>query len=74
VVVGLVWSEDQESYACGIVIGRASHAVQIKGDDPTRLRFGGEASILTSVQENSLLRSLMMGAGWIILVKTRQSF
>ena len=35
VVVGLVWSNDPESYAGGsVATGRASHATQVKSDDP----------------------------------------
>jgi hypothetical protein len=35
VVVGLAWSNDPESYASGsIATDRASHAGQVKGDDP----------------------------------------
>jgi hypothetical protein len=35
VVVGLVWSNDPESYAgSSVASGRASHAGQVKGDDP----------------------------------------
>jgi hypothetical protein len=35
VAVGLVWSNEPESYAGGsIASGRASHARQVKGDDP----------------------------------------
>jgi hypothetical protein len=34
-VVGLVWSDDPESYAGGsIATGRAIHAGQVEGDDP----------------------------------------
>jgi hypothetical protein len=34
-VVGLVWSNDPNRYAgSGIVTGRASHAGEVKGDDP----------------------------------------
>jgi hypothetical protein len=37
VVVGLVWSNDPESYTGGsIATGRASHAGQVKGDDPDK--------------------------------------
>jgi hypothetical protein len=45
-VVGLVWSSDPESYASGsITTGKASHARQVKGDDPNKkgllvLQFG----------------------------------
>jgi hypothetical protein len=35
--VGFVWSNDPESYAgCSITTGRASHATQVKGDDPNK--------------------------------------
>jgi hypothetical protein len=35
VAVGLVWSNDPESYAGGgAATGRASHATQVKSDDP----------------------------------------
>jgi hypothetical protein len=34
-VVGLVWSNDPESYAGGsIATGRVTHAGQVEGDDP----------------------------------------
>jgi hypothetical protein len=34
-VVGLVWSEDPEGYVNdSVAIGKASHAGQVKGDDP----------------------------------------
>jgi len=34
-VVGLAWSNDTESYASGsIATDRASHAIEVKGDDP----------------------------------------
>ena len=37
VVVGLVWSTDPESYVGGgVATGRASHARQVKGDDPDK--------------------------------------
>ena len=47
VVVGLVWSNDIESYAGGsVATGTASHVGQVKGDDPDKidnlfLRVGG---------------------------------
>jgi hypothetical protein len=35
-----VWSNDPESYAGGsVAIGRASHAIQVKGDDPDKKRI-----------------------------------
>ena len=35
VVVGLAWSNDPKSYGgSGIATGRASHAGQVKGNDP----------------------------------------
>jgi hypothetical protein len=35
VVVGLVWSNDPESYAGGsVATGRITHAGQVEGDDP----------------------------------------
>jgi hypothetical protein len=37
IVVGLVWSHDPKSYAGGAyTTGRASHARQVKGDDPDK--------------------------------------
>jgi hypothetical protein len=36
-VVGLVWSHDPKSYATG----RASHARQVKGDDPDKKGYPG---------------------------------
>ena len=44
-----MWSNDPESYASGrITTGKASHARQVKGDDPNQkgllvLQFGGWA-------------------------------
>ena len=36
-MVGLVWSNDLESYAVGsVATGRVSHARQVKGDDPDK--------------------------------------
>ena len=36
-MVGLVWSDDPESYAgSSIATGRASHARPVKGDDPDK--------------------------------------
>jgi hypothetical protein len=36
-VVGLEWSNDGESYAgVSVVTSRASHARQVKGDDPDK--------------------------------------
>jgi hypothetical protein len=41
-VVGLVWSHDPKSYAGGSVCtGRASHARQVKGDDPDKKGYPG---------------------------------
>jgi hypothetical protein len=36
VVVGLVWSYDPKSYALVCATGKASHARQVKGDDPNK--------------------------------------
>jgi hypothetical protein len=37
IVVGLMWSNDSESYDGGsLATGRASHARQVKGDDPDK--------------------------------------
>jgi hypothetical protein len=69
-VVGLVWSYDPKSYAGSInATGKATHARQVKGDDPDikGLGLGHEANKLSSIKKNSLLRSLM-DARWIILV------
>jgi hypothetical protein len=41
-VVGLVWSNDPESYAGGsIATGRASHVRHVKGDDPDKKGYPG---------------------------------
>ena len=41
-VVGLAWSNDPESYAGGsVATGRASHARQVKGDDPNKKVYLG---------------------------------
>jgi hypothetical protein len=38
--VGLVWSNDLESYdGGGIATGRATHAEQVEGDDPDEKRY-----------------------------------
>jgi len=40
--VGLVWSSDLESYACGsIPTGRVTQAGQVKGDDPDKKGYPG---------------------------------
>ena len=42
VLVGLVWSDDPESYTGGsIVTGRAFHARQVKRDDPNTKGYTG---------------------------------
>jgi hypothetical protein len=42
VVVGLVWSHDSKSYAgVAYATGRASHARQVKGDDPDKKGYPG---------------------------------
>jgi len=42
VVVGLVWSNDPESYAGGsAATGRGSHATQVKSDDPHNRVYPG---------------------------------
>jgi hypothetical protein len=42
IVVGLVWSNDPESYAAGsVATGRASHDRQVKGDDPDKKGYSG---------------------------------
>ena len=53
VVVGLAWSNDPESYRGGsVAAGRASHAGQVKGDDPEKrdtlvLQVGGWSEAVT---------------------------
>jgi len=42
VVVGLVWSNEPDSYAGGsIASGRASHAIKVKGDEPDNKGYPG---------------------------------
>jgi len=42
VVVGLAWSKDPESSAgSSVATGRASHARQVKGDDPDKKGYTG---------------------------------
>ena len=42
IVVGSAWSNDPESYAGGsAAIGWASHAGQVKGDDPNKKGYPG---------------------------------
>jgi hypothetical protein len=79
IVVGFLQSNDPESYASGsVAIGRASHAGQVKGEDPDKKGYPDppgcglrhEANNLTSVKKKtSLLRSLIMDSRWIILAK-----
>jgi len=39
-MMGLAWSYDPESYAgSSIATGRASHARQVKGDDPDKTGY-----------------------------------
>ena len=64
VVVGLVCSNDSESYAGGnIATGRASHMIQVKGNDsdiegyPGPPVWGLGMGLMTSPHENVLLRS-----------------
>jgi hypothetical protein len=46
IVVGLAWSDDPESYAGGsVATGRASHARQVKGDDPDKKAYPGPPEI-----------------------------
>jgi hypothetical protein len=41
-MVGLVWSHDPKSYAAvAYATGRASHARQVKGDDPDKMGYPG---------------------------------
>jgi hypothetical protein len=63
-VVGLVWSNDPESYAGGsIATGRASHAGQVKDDDPDKKGYPGPpgcglgAGLTTPPHKNVLLRN-----------------
>ena len=72
-VVGLVWSNDPESYASGsIASSRASHARQVKSDNgsqkgvlwSSRLVLGHETNNLMLVKITSLLRSLIMVIRW----------
>ena len=58
VTVGLVWSNDPESYAdVSVAAGRASHARQVKGDDPCKkgspgpLGWGLDVRLTTPLQE-----------------------
>jgi hypothetical protein len=77
-VVGLVWSNDPESYAGGsVATGRASYVGQVEGDDPdkTVLQVGGlgrEDNNLTTVKKFLLLRIIIMDAGRITAVKDRR--
>ena len=42
VVMGLVWSEDPESYAGGsVATGKVSHAEQVLDDDQDEKRYPG---------------------------------
>jgi hypothetical protein len=50
-VVGLEWSNDPESYAGGsVATGRASHARQIKGDDPDKKVYPGRPGWVLSLR------------------------
>ena len=54
IVMGLAWSNDPGRYAGGsVATGRASHAIEVKGDNPekgipgsSRLGVGREAMLL----------------------------
>lgn len=57
-MVGLVWSYDPKSYADSInTTGKASHARQVKGDDPDKkgLGLGHEANKLSSIKKNLII-------------------
>jgi hypothetical protein len=63
-VVGLAWSHDPKSYAGGSsVTGRASHARQVKGDDPDKKGYPGPPGwgfgvrLTTPHSKNLLLRN-----------------
>jgi len=81
-VLELPWSDDPGSNADGsIATGRASCAVQVKGDEPDKKGYTGppgwgldlEAHNLTSIQIKILfLRSLIMDAGWVIVVRDQE--
>jgi hypothetical protein len=70
VVVGLVWSHDTKSYAGAT--GRASHARQVKGDDPDKKGYPGPPGWglawgyqLHTVKNLLLRKSNKAKAGWI---------
>lgn len=78
VVVGLVWSNDPQSYAGdSVATGRASHGRQVKGDGPDKRGYSGppgwglghEANNLTSGGGGLIVEKRIMHARWIILVK-----
>jgi len=56
--MGLVWSHDPESYAGGSLYatGRASHAIQVKGDDPDKKGYPGPPGWKLGVRLTTPLR------------------
>ena len=73
-MVGLVWSNDPETYAGGsIATGRASHSRHVDGDDPDQKgypgppgwAFGVGLTTPPSKNKNLLLRKTSKGRSWI---------
>jgi hypothetical protein len=73
VVVGLVWSHDPESYIA-YAIGTASHARQVKGDDPDKKGYPGPpgwgfgVELTTPHSKKLLLRMSSREISWIDLM------
>ena len=70
VVEGLAWSNEPKSYAGGsLATGRASHARQVKGDDPDEKGYPGPpgwglgVGLTTPHRINNLFQNLTISHG-----------
>ena len=72
VVVGFAWPKDPESYAGGsVATGRATHARQVKGDDPDKKGYSGppgwrlDVGLATSPHKKAFVETfLKLETGW----------
>lgn len=74
-----MWSNEPERYAGGCVAtGKVSHAEQIESVDPDQKGLGlpvGDGGVrLTNISylKKLLCRFLIIGAGWILVVKDQE--